>query len=442
MATSLIPDDRWTALWQRAIRVLVVYGVMVAVGAGVAARVGAMGVVRVRSTDLYEYGVIGQNVSDGRGYVYYSVDGQGRVAIDDAHTGRPLPSAYMPPGYTAVVAVVMSLAHGRAAIWMLRVLNLLAAALAIWLISLVGKEVYGPLAGSCAALVLALYPVAIYQATQTSASNVYLPVEIAVLLLVLRAARSSHRRAWMAAGLALGLLSLFRTEAEALVPVILIWGLWRGWRSREGRTLVCAGLFVVAACIPIGTWMARNAVALGAFEPTLTTSGGFNLWIGNHAGASGSQKSYAPESPALQAQVDAVARNARYELNRDSAYLHAALTYMKTHPAAVVALDAKKVAMTLTYDHYDRRGRSPVYLASWLLLLGLGLVGMAWGRPPPAGRAILYAYLGFGLVLPAVFFTLARYTLTVAIPLMVFAGAALARILLGGPDEQPAIGSH
>lgn len=422
-------------LWRRLAAVGGPRALLAAVIVGVALRVLAVGILGSHNQHLYEFGVIGQNVVDGRGYSYYSVDGGNAVHVDDRHAGRPLPSAFMPPGYTVVVAGAERLGTTHSAtIRILELLNVVAACATIVLAYKLGSLVFGARAGTWAAFAFSFYPVLIYQATQPSASNAYLPLDLGALYMTVRMSRKPTFRTGMAAGGLLGLVCLFRAEGVVLVPLVAAWMIWtliRRSPSRAGRravTRMTAVFLVAGAAIPV-SWMVRNTVTLGAFTPAVTTTSGFNLWIGNHLGASGSQKRFAPEDSTLQTKIDHLRPERSYELNRDRLYRNAAVHEIAAHPVATAERDTKKLILTLSLDYYDGRARNPAYVGSWFVLAALGMAGIVKGLGSQQDRVLLYGYLGLGLIIPTVFFSLARYRLSVEAPLLLFAGAAIALLI-------------
>jgi 4-amino-4-deoxy-L-arabinose transferase-like glycosyltransferase len=402
---------------------------------GVVLRIAAIGALGTHGDSLYEFGVIGDNLTHGRGYSYFSDTANRPVQIDQSHTGRPLPSAFMPPGYTILVAGAQGIEHSdKGATRLLQIFNVAMGAVTILLAYLLAARLFGRRPGLWSALCVSVYPVLLYQATQPSASNAYLPVDLATLYLIVRSRRDASRGFAAAAGLGIGVACLFRAEALVLVPAFAAWLGWSVWRGvvRQAPRVKPVAIVLVAFLVPAvgvpGTWLLRNSLVFGQFTPTITTTGGFNLWIGNHAGATGSQKQFAPPSGSLEHELNRLPGSAKYEDQRDAKFLSATLHYIGHHPGATVVRDLKKLGMTLTLDVYDHRSRNVLYVGSWLVLLALGLAGM-WRKPGEyVERALLYGFLAYALAVPTLFFTLARYKLSVELVLLLFAGVGLAGV--------------
>jgi len=432
--------------WSRLVVVNGPRALLAALILGVAIRLIAVGAFGTDKQNLYEFGVIGQNVVDGRGYSFYSVGDDRVVSVDNSHQGRPLPSGFMPPGYTYTVATAQGLGTSRSsALLILQLFNVVVAATTIVLAYLLGSLLFGLRAGTWSAFAFALYPVLIFQATQPSASNAYLPLDLAALLLAIRLSRRPSLARAVAGGAAIGLVCLFRAEAVLWIPSIAVWLVWSvGRQAPNGRlggrrTVVVIGAFLIAGCAVPFAWMLRNTVTLGALTPSITTTSGFNLWIGNHDGASGSQKRFTREDARLQAGIHRLRPTPNYELDRDHLYLDAALSSMAAQPVTTVERDLKKLAMTLSFDFYDPRARNPAYLGSWLLLASLGLYGITRRLGAREDRVFLYGYVIVGLLIPTIFFTLARYKLALEAPLLLFSGAAAAAVVerRADPSRRP-----
>lgn len=411
----------------------------VAVAVGLALRLAAIVAVGPAGTQLYEFGTIGKNVEAGRGYSFYSADEDGRVSVDEGQSGRPLPSAFMPPAYTLTVAGALELTDSDDdAIRLLQLLNVVAAAAAIALVYALATTVAGPVAGALAALGLATYGAFVYQSTQASASNLYIPLEIATLVLLLRASRSTRLGWVVAAAGALGVVCVLRSEGVALIALGAAWVAWTTRRSSRGPALARASVFVlVAVALPAG-WMLRNTTALASFTPAVTTSGGFNFWIGNHEGTSGSQKSFPEEPPGLQERISRLPATDGYEVERDRLYLDAASEHVGQNPVTAVARDLKKMALMVSFDVYDERSLHPVNVLSWIALASFGLLGIFRRRVTGSDRVLLLGYLAFAVLVPGVFFALARFKLAIEFPLIVFASAYLAPALVRWCEQEGA----
>lgn len=142
----------------------------------------------------------------------------------------------------------------------------------------------------------------------------------------------------------------------------------------------------------------------------------------------GSQKQYTPPTGSLERDLNQVPATANYEDERDAKFMSAALHCIEHNPGPTITRDLKKLGMTLTLDVYDHRSRNVLYVGSWLILLVLGILGASRRRGEFAERVLLLVFLVYALAVPTIFFTLARYKLSVEITLLLFAGCGLSDI--------------
>jgi 4-amino-4-deoxy-L-arabinose transferase-like glycosyltransferase len=301
-----------------------------------------------------------------------------------------------------------------------------------------------PLAGLLAGLLVAGYPTLVYSATQVSASNLYLPLEVALLGLLLRTAGGLTRTRTVLLGLGLGLLALLRAEAVVLIPLLAIW-LWRCARATSVRqkAVHVASMVLIAALLPVG-WMVNSSLRLGAPVTSISTTAGFNLWIGNHEGASGSQKQTflggagAAQGERVEETIERLPTTDDYELLRDDVYMAEALGYMRAHPFETLARNVKKLGLVVVGDVYDPRA---TLLTAGLnvLVLGVGIWGALGTRLRRHAWVLLLGYAATAVAVCFVFFTLERYTLPLKLVLMVFVAVRLAGVLsaLGGRSSRP-----
>lgn len=405
-------------------------------------RLGAGVVFSAETTDTYEFGRLAQNVVEGNGYSYVPADEDGRLPIERADEATMwLPSAQMPPAYPYVTVIARELTGSShsSTVRAVRGFNLLMACGAVLAVAALARRLWGTKrAATLAALGFAVYPPAIYMATQVSAANLYVPVQLVVLLLLLVAACRGHWPFWVAAGFTMGALSLMRAETVLLVLLAAVW-LW--WASRETvgrrRYRLTAGFVAVALVLP-GAWLVRNSLAFG--EPTylVATTGGSNLWIGNHPGASGSQKSF-EISPEIDAQLDALPPTGDHELRAQAIFREAAIENMTGDPLGTIARDIKKLGLLLGADIHDARSLNPGYLLAWGGVAVLGAVGLVqwWQRAQHnrSSRFLIAGFLLFSVAVPVIFFALARYKLPIEVMLLVFAGGWLASWAHQTPEE-------
>jgi len=241
------------------------------------------------------------------------------------------PTAYFPPGYPAMLALCFKIASPSLVTALC--CNVLLQVAGVWLIYAVARELFASEAvGRIAMLAWALHPNSIIYTALIASEHLFIPLMLLGMLLLLQARRLS----WLAipAGIVFGIAVLTRPQAillPALCYLILLpgarqAGLLRRWVWQCALT----HLLLLAVVLP---WVARNARLL--HKPLLTTTTGWNLYIGNNPDANGGYVF----TERMQAALPAVAS----ELERDELCRALARQYIRAHPAQIVALLPRKL---------------------------------------------------------------------------------------------------
>ena len=388
-----------------------------------AVRLLALGVAHAtgRFPEFWEYETIARNLLAGHGFVY-------------THMGLER-SAYVEPLYPFLVAGVY-LVTGAGLWWLAAVQAVASAALAPVTYAFAART-FGPRAGIAAGALVAIDPGLVGYATKFHPLT-FDALAIAVVGLALLALLDAP--GWPRAalfGVALGACVLTRPTIAAVVPVVVVWLLWRRDRRRV-VTHVVAGT-VIAALI-VAPWVVRNYLALDALVLTRSHLG-FGFWLGNHPGAAGGEgdpadptgdrSAFERASPELRARVFA----ARDEIAQDRIFRAEALRYVADEPLAFVARTLRKLGYFFWFPPYLGRRYPPaataVYSAFYVVASMLALAGLwlTWRRPL-AGQAhgvriALLLVLTIALA-QAVFYVQGRHRLGVEALILVFSGRALA----------------
>lgn len=225
------------------------------------------------------------------------------------------PTAYFPPGFPYFLAGVDLLdghqAAGKTAIEPERLAQAAIGTVVVALIGLVALEAFGPAVALICMGLAALYPVLIELSGTLVAENLLLVFELAAVWTALRARRSSHPYAWIAAaGVLTGLATLTHQNAIVMVlplafaavvatrsarptgstaehPTLSV--LSAGTRSASrrrtrapaprGSSLARAGpvaavaLLAATVALTIAPWTIRNAIELHHFIPVSDETG-------------------------------------------------------------------------------------------------------------------------------------------------------------------------
>lgn len=195
------------------------------------------------------------------------------------------PDAWIPPGYSYVLAIVYGLVgRGGLQVGLFHTVLDLAS---ITLLYYIGKHLFGgnndaAWVGAGAGLFYAGYPYLVFQNLTLIDTPLFMVVLYAFLLTVIMLRQQAHlnRLTWalsVIAGVLLGLSMMIRPILPPLAVLVAVWFLFRlsFWQTVM-RLLPVA---VISVFIVLG-WTARNYNVFGSFVP-LTTTSGANFWQGN-----------------------------------------------------------------------------------------------------------------------------------------------------------------
>ncbi|MBL8531017.1 MAG: glycosyltransferase family 39 protein [Hyphomonadaceae bacterium] len=321
-------------------------------------------------------------------------------------------------------------------------INVLVGAACAPLLYVLARELkLEPPAALIAGLIIALYPTFVFVAATYHATNYTVAFTLGFAILLMRAMKSLHWRAALAAGLMGGLSVLTRNE---LLLCVLGGGallLWAGRRNLMSGVRAAAALGLALALV-MTPWIARNYVTFDRFIP-IGAQAGYNLWIGfgPHARGSGNQLDNDAVSRAAAAAVREGVRRGdapgdRYEPRVQQAYLDDALPAIEQGGVGrLIVLTAEKFAVLWVFDWTDPITRHPAYWLPWLAVHGLALFGLfaLWrGRAPPIdwnGALMIVLFLGVFTLAYSISSVFARYRMHMEPFIFVFSAIGASALL-------------
>lgn len=348
---------------------------------------------------------------------------------------------YQAPLYPYLLGVIYAVAgHSLTAVRLVQALLGSGACVAL---ALAGRSFFNRRAGMIAGVALALYPPAIFYDGLLEKTCLTGFLFAALLAALGRMTERPGRAIGAASGALLGLLAVTRENALILAPVLLACVLWfpgvgSARQRRDGALALALGLGVILAPVAL-----RNAIAGGEFHLT-TAQFGPNFYIGNGPQADGT---YVPlvvghGDPAYE-RADAT-HLAEQALGRaltpgqvSSYWTRQTLRAIASHPGRWIGLLARKSAMAVnavevmdTEDIYTHAQWT--HILRWLLpllhfgiVLPLAVAGILFSVARRRRLIPLYAVMaayGLGVIL---MFVLGRYRYPLALPAILFAGAAV-----------------
>ena len=304
------------------------------------------------------------------------------------------------------------------------------------LTGMLGRALFGGLAGNLAALIYALYKPATFYEAEVEKTVLAVFLFTACLVLFLRPSPTAR----LAAGVCLGLAILSRTNLLLVAPLLLAFLCLHRDTSgaRRRRALAMAALFAVGASLVLAPVLVRNRLVGG--EWALTTSAGQNLYIGNNAlnttGGYGILPFVRPtplyEEADFAAEAQRRAGRSLTPNQTSSFWVGEALRHILAEPAFAATVAVRKLVLALNdyelpdnQDMYFLAQESPVLrwplpTFGWLFPLAiLGFVAARRRRESWLFAAVALVFVG-SIVL---FFVQARFRMPL-VPLLAVHGSS------------------
>jgi 4-amino-4-deoxy-L-arabinose transferase-like glycosyltransferase len=350
--------------------------------------------------DMYQYDMLARSLAAGKGYRWYQ---RQDVAFLLPYLRRfyetpVIPSAipedgyvttFRAPGYPFFLAGLYLLAGVSSRLAVARIVQAFLTAALGPLTALIASWLgLSPRAATLSGIAVAVYPILWMYPLGLGSENLFMPLLLVAVLLLLRAWQLRRPRYFIASGLILGAAILTRTALVFFLPLA---GLW-AWRHTGLRSAAAVILAAVAVLIP---WSIRNSLLLGrpAFvENTL----GYNLFVGYHPDGDGGYVN----------EVGVIPTRFLDDAERDRWTMEQALGFIRADPGRVPGLLARR-----TVYFWGLEDRELIYFyandffgpipAAWLvaayliLIAPLVLIGLSapWGlvvaRSGPARTLIL-----------------------------------------------------
>jgi 4-amino-4-deoxy-L-arabinose transferase-like glycosyltransferase len=300
---------------------------------------------------------------------------------------------------------------------------------------LVGKRMFNDRAGLLFSLAYAIYPEMIFVHSRATPEFLYIVICLWLLYIYLRLQQSDVwtsgclRDAWVM-GTLTGIGLLVR---EGVLIVAGAAGLALLIQKRPiGAVIRRIVVPVTLACATILVpWTIRNWVVQGHFIP-LRSAYGLNLWMGNHAEATGTDKTMDggyQMSRLWEKNKDYYARVIpQDEYGRNQFYRAEALRYIRTHPVHYLELTAKRLWYYLWFDPTHPLAKNLIYRVSYIFLLIIAIPGVILAvRRRELDLTFLIMFGGF-LLLYVPVIVLPRYRIIPVLMLLIMASYFVANL--------------
>jgi 4-amino-4-deoxy-L-arabinose transferase-like glycosyltransferase len=378
------------------------------------------------SGDQFSYYHYGREIAAGRGYESYI-------------TGEP--TAYYPIGYPATLAVLYWLvSHTPVPNDYMLATNLLHAAAgtaSVALTYVIGRKLFGRLAGLLGAAILAVFPNIVFQVASVQLETVFIFWCLAALAVLVThdwSAGLPSTRRLVVFGALLGVSVVIRPFSVWFVVGVLVAGLIAGggWR-RSLKAAAVPLLVVVLMSVP---WTIRNAVRMDAVVVSSTNTGD-GLCLDRFEGANGEFR---------WADHEGCADPNLPEVERNNANTRKAIGWVIDHPGreivqigrrarlmfasdsdgiqAVNGLGDGQVMSDATIRVLEKLADDFYYVVLALAVVGVGIgIGSRQGRRPEL--ALVVVSMGSLIAVPLLLWGNPRFHLPFSPFLAIFAGAAI-----------------
>ena len=311
------------------------------------------------------------------------VSGRGLSSPFGGSTG---PTAFLAPGYAAVLGLVFRLFGGcnfvSGAVMM--GLQTLFAVLTVAIIMSVCSRLFGAPAAKLAGAFWAVSPPLIWLPAVLWETSLSILLLIGMVALALRCVDKRGAGLWAVMGAYCGLAML--VNPSLMLSLFAIVG-WTIYQTRPGwgyQPWMCLLVFLAV----FAGWPIRNALVLHAFIP-LRSNFGYEVWQGNHPGATGVFDRTIEPLGNKQEYLDYAAKG-EVEYMRDKGTL--ARDYICTHPGEFIKLSVERVARFWTGAGFAVNSGVIELHAVLTSLLGLAGLAALWRRRrvKDRGRAVLF----------------------------------------------------
>ncbi len=346
-----------------------------------------------------------------------------------------------PPLHPMVLGSGLVLGGSKVAV--ARLVMVLVSALTTPLVYRLTLELASPRAAAAAASLHLAYPTFIAYSHYLWSETTAIFLLLAAVLATVKAADSPRTLTLAAgAGVLYGLGTLTRAAA---LPFVLVVPLWLAYVRRERRL---AGYALAAALAVLLPWQTVLLSREGRFVP-ISTMGGYNLALGNHAGVPlgyGSSWGHDTSKKQLHRALNEVGE--RESVGWGAAGYTVALEELRRRPGTSLLRGLARLRMLWAPDHFPLRhlfnavyppvsalgaqGFLAIVVAGYLILVVLSVLGLA-SRRGLSHRGLLSLLLAAGMLPAAVTLANSRLHLPLLALLLPAAGHGLSLLLPGAP---------
>lgn len=382
--------------------------------------------------DMFQYDMLARSLAAGDGFRWYSEEDLDLVErylpiefVEGDYDPRGVLTSFRAPGYPFFLSLIYRLFGLDDRFFVVRQTQAFVMATIAPMTWLLGKRLFPEKekVARVAAWFVTLYPYLLIYPLALATEAIFIPLVLACILVLLRAADTRRWQEYLLAGALLGYAALTRSVVLALLPFILLW-VWFLLKDRRGTLIL-----LVSVLVFVVPWTVRNTRLYGTFT-SIENNMGYTLNMGYHPETEG--KFQYPQSLDLMHYLD--------DGERNRAGMESAIGFIQDDPGRVPYLMLRKLGYffglerkAITYFYSNNfLGYIPqpwlglifaIFLLPFVLLMIFsvpGLVSQKWTPPRLLIGAVLLVYFGPHLLLLAE----PRFHLTIVPLLALFAAYA------------------
>lgn len=179
-------------------------------------------------------------------------------------------TVFIMPGITTVLAVFVAL-FGKYPLLQFKVFQALLGAASLYLIFLIGRQLFSSIAGLVAAFLMCIYAPSIYITNIILTEGCFYFLFLMLFLFTIHAVQTGRWKYYIGGGLFLGLAALFRPFIISFPIVVFI--MWLTQKYPPLQMVKLASVVIAIVCLILSPWIMRNFILFGEFVPLTKSSG-------------------------------------------------------------------------------------------------------------------------------------------------------------------------